>query len=74
MENFNGVFAFLRRPSFTYEFIYIEFRTSTGGNRYLSDYPGSGASMQHLACFAGGMIAYGSKDSLTPEEDLKVHK
>jgi len=47
-------------------------KTSTGGNRYLSDYPGSGASMQHLACFAGGMIAYGSKDSLTPEEDLKL--
>jgi len=28
--------------------------------------------MEHLACFAGGMIAYGAQNSSTPKEDLQV--
>ena len=51
----------------------IKFRTSAAGHTYLSDYPASGASMQHLACFAGGMIAYGAKDSQDQTGDLKVN-
>jgi hypothetical protein len=43
------------------------------GHKYLSDYPASGASMQHLACFAGGMISYGSKvTGNNAEEDMQV--
>lgn len=47
-------------------------KTSAADHTYLSDYPASGASMQHLACFAGGMIAYGAKDSLDQKGDLKL--
>ena len=42
------------------------------GTRFFSDYPNRDNSMQHLACFAGGMFAYGAKFEETEEEDLKV--
>ena len=42
------------------------------GTRFFSDYPNRDNSMQHLACFATGMFAYGAKFEETEEEDLKV--
>ena len=42
---------------------------------YLADYPAGSPSMQHLACFAGGMFAYGAKfnrEMSVQKEDFKV--
>ena len=42
---------------------------------YLADYPAGSPSMQHLACFAGGMFAYGAKfnqEVSVQKEDFKV--
>ena len=42
------------------------------GARFFADYPGRDNSMQHLACFAGGMFAYGAKFAEDQNEDLQV--
>ena len=45
------------------------------GNYYLGQYPNSGTSMEHLACFVPGMIALGiiiDKFKQTQEERLKL--
>ena len=52
-------------------FIYMIFR-DVEGTRFFSDYPNRDNSMQHLACFAGGMFAYGAKFAENQDEDLQV--
>lgn len=42
------------------------------GTRFFSDYPNRDNSMQHLACFAGGMFAYGAKFAENQDEDLQI--
>ncbi|CAG5102497.1 Oidioi.mRNA.OKI2018_I69.chr1.g330.t1.cds [Oikopleura dioica] len=42
------------------------------GHKFFQDYPGGVNTMQHLACFAGGMVAYGAKFAKNPAEDLEI--
>ena len=48
--------------------------TSTGGLVYAGDlkYGVLSQSMQHLACFSGGMFALGSEGSSDPEHYMKL--
>lgn len=51
-------------------------KSSPSGLVYLADLRGRSLhhKMDHLACFAGGMLALGAADSPTKEKDLEVAK
>jgi len=39
---------------------------------YISDYPNHNPTMQHLACFAGGMLVYGASTPVNSSDTAKV--